>query len=299
MLRLCLCAALLTASWSLAHAQSGAAPQQRAALPADFHGKVAYFGNNSGKLSGIRRGAKPMTSKDCPRPDQRCPRLVGGSLEVELLFDGDVVRGRFRGSGGLEGGELIGRRNGSQCLLFDRNDGSQWIGACDQAGFTGAVRSVDNAPLGIELSFTTIGTRTIDFGRIRYLREQRARREARIKLLQQRLESSMPIEYRLEAAVELDSYGWTGDAYAPGTLTALRKSKARNGGRDYSIYAEYKLQGGGNGWVRATVQNDAITCLEQFDAPGICRPILTPLPIEIPAEEDAAAVDDWAAKPAG
>lgn len=256
------------------------------ALPADFEGKVSYFGNNTGKMSGARRGAPVGPSKECARPDHGCIRLVGGSLEVELIFAGDIVRGHFHGNGGLDSGELIGRRTGAQCELFDRSDGSMWTGLCDEQGFRGHVKSVDNAALGVDIGFTTIGTRSVDFGRVRELREQARRQEARIRVLHQRLDSNAPIDYRLDAAVELDSYGWTSDGYLPNSLSGLKKGKGHGG--DYTVYGDFRLKKGGTGWVRATVQGNSFTCLEMWDLPGVCRPILSPLPIDIPPEDEAA-----------
>lgn len=254
-------------------------------LPADFRGKVSYFGNHSGEIVTSRLSAAAKPSKDCPRPDQRCPVRIGGSLQVDLEFDGDVVRGSFRGSGGLSDSGLIGRRQGSQCRLFDLADGSVWSGSCTLEGFAGTVKSVPNAPTQISLAFEVVGTKASD-----YAEQERRRRDAllrarHIDMLRTTIASSAPIETRFAAVIELDSYSWLLDRLVPNSLTGVRKTKPRGG--NYEIYGEFQLTGSGTGWARAQVVGDQISCIEFWDFPGQCRPYNQPPAEPDPADEHA------------
>lgn len=293
MIRLTLTAALIATAWS---ARADAQPMQvvqpiasaDAGLPSDFQGKVRYFGNHSGEIATrLRAGERRSPRADCPRPDQGCPELVGGSLEVELEFDGDVVKGVFRGTGGLHDSGLIGRRQGAQCRLFDLTDGSVWSGRCDGEAFVGSVASVAGAARQIELRFETVGTRTIDFAERERRRREIIERQRRIEQLRGQIDSSAPIEKRFAAAVELDSYGWRDDRYVPGSLTDIERTRERD--NRFEISGAVALEGGGTGWIRARVENDAILCIESWDAPGMCRPIRTPLPLELPDDAPADA----------
>ena len=152
MIRVCLGVLLLLLTGISAPAALAQTAQDSAsALPEGFRGRISYFGNHSGEvISTTTISGGPR--RDCPRPDKRCPERIGGSLEIELTFDGEIVKGTFRGTGGLRDSALIGRRIGSQCRLYDLSDGSVWQGRCDAQGFVGGVKSVPNAQVQITLS---------------------------------------------------------------------------------------------------------------------------------------------------
>lgn len=255
-------------------------------LPDNFHGKVSYFGNHSGEVIVERTGESRKTKSDCTRPDQRCPKRIGGSLQVDLEFDGLVVRGSFRGSGGLHDSGLIGRRQGAQCRLFDLTDGSVWAGHCDRDGFVGTVKSVPGAATQMSLNFEVVGTKVND-----YAERDRRRREAlaaqrRSEFLRAVIGSNAPVDERFIAAIELDAYSWRYDRLRVETLRIVRRSKER-GGR-YQIEAEFELSSGGRGWARAQVDRESVVCVEFWDVQGKCRAInLSPqLPDPEPYDDD-------------
>ena len=185
-------------------------------LPDDFHGKVQYFGNHSGEVRATVPGTPRRTDTKCPKREGGCPELIGGSFQAELEFDGDIVRGQYRGTGGMRPSTLIGRRSGANCRLFDTTDGSVWSGRCDREAFIGSVRSVPNAPEQIELVFETVGVNTVDF----YQRE----RDLELVRAYDRLGGIVfgdgAGEARLDAILELQSYfaddGRTGIRATPG-----------------------------------------------------------------------------------
>lgn len=254
------------------------------ALPPEFRGKVLYFGNHSGEVVITRPGSgRKRTVENCPRPDQRCPERIGGSLEIELEFDGPVVRGQFRGTGGLRDSGLIGRREGAHCRLFDLSDGSVWDGRCDREGFVGAVKSVPNAAVQISLNFEAVGTKVRDYEEWERRRREAMMRKRRYDFLQATLAGTGPVEGKFEAAVELDSYGWPVERYARGTLNNIRRSKEKRG--VYDITGDFSLEGGGGGWARARVENEAIVCIELWSAPGACRPVFRAAPPEVPSDQ--------------
>ena len=285
MIRVCMGAMLLMTTWAVsASAQSngfaGGEPGQ--ALPDEFRGKVIYFGNHSGDVTSVRT-VRRGPSRDCPRPDQRCPERIGGALEVELEFDGDIVRGKYRGTGGLRESDLIGRRVGSQCRLFDVTDGSVWSGRCDDQSFLGAVKSVPNAAVQINLSFEVVGTRVRDYSEWQRRRYEALKRKRRYQALRAQYESGATSEQRFAAGIELDSLSWMIDRLQPGSIRDVTRTKERRG--VYELYGSFAIEGGGTGWARGRVESDTIVCVEFWDMPGVCRPFSIPEPPEDPAPE--------------
>ena len=249
-------------------------------LPADFAGKLLYFGNHSGEIVETRQIASRNKVK-CPKPGGGCPDRIGGSLQVELSFDGDIVKGRYRGTGGLRPANLIGRREGASCRLFDTSDGAVWTGRCDARGFTGGVKSVPNAGEQIGLSFETVAVRVIDFVEYDRMREL----ADRFPVLAPRAFGDADIGDRLDALLQIESLR-TGTPYRAGSLGKVRKSDSANRGRDYVAYAEYATGTGRTGWIRARMLNDGFACIELWDRPGVCEPVDRSAP-------EAEPVDDW------
>jgi hypothetical protein len=295
MFRMILGAMLALAAWStpaFAQNSNGIAVGEPngSGLPADFRGRISYFGNHSGEVVSVltmRGGPK----KDCPRPDHRCPERIGGSLEVELEFDGDIVKGTFRGTGGIRDSNLIGRRVGASCRLYDLADGSVWSGRCDSFSFSGSVASVPNSQVQVALKFDAVGTKTRD-----YSEWDRRRREAILArrhymVLQAQLKGNAPIETRFAAAVELDSYNWPFEQFRPGSLTDIRRTKTKRG--VYDISGSFQLAGGGSGWARAHVVDEDISCIELWDMQGVCRPLNIPGPPPEPDRDPPADSTSW------
>lgn len=276
MIRVILGVVLALAAFSTpALAQGGNGGTDATALPSEFHGKVSYFGNHSGEVKStrtIRDGPK----RDCPRPDGGCPERIGGSLEIELEFDGEIVKGSFRGTGGLRESGLIGRRIGSTCRLYDLTDGSVWAGRCDSEAFTGTVKSVPNSAVQVSVSFEAVGTKVRDYSEWERRRREAIARKRRYDQLQATLAGNGPIETRFAAAIELDSYGWQYDRLRPGTIRNVTRTKARRGA--YLVSGEFALESGGSGWARAQIENEMIVCVEYWDIPGVCKPLAPPQP---------------------
>lgn len=249
-------------------------------LPDEFRGKISYFGNHSGEVISTRAGDVGKPSSDCARPDRRCPVRIGGSLQVDLEFDGVVVRGSFRGSGGLRDSGLIGRRQGSQCRLFDLTDGSVWAGHCDREGFVGTVKSVAGAGTQLTLSFEAVGTKTNDYAESERQRRQAQQIARRIEYLKSVILGNDPVEDRVLASVELDSFGWIYDRLLPDTLAISRRIKGSRG--SYTIEVTFSLDSGKKGWARARIDREAILCVEFWDYPGNCRAVKAPPPAASP-----------------
>lgn len=267
----CLMLAALLLAPSAAAAQSGSPETaSSAALAPDFYGKIIYFGNHSGEVVQTQPGAPRRTGGQCPKPGTTCPERIGGSFQVELEFEGEIVRGRYQGTGGMRPSRLIGRRSGGTCRLFDIGDGSVWTARCDNQGFAGTARSVENAAEQLRLSFETVGVRVIDLAGVQRQRELAA-------LYTQYAATAFgtgPIAQRLDALLVLDSYDAPqGTGYTQGTLGEVRISDRDNGGRDYTAYAPFTRDDGQSGWVRATVRGDVVTCIETSAKQGQCRVI--------------------------
>ncbi len=251
----------------------------------EFQGKVRYFGNHSGRIT-TRLGVPRRASNLCPKPGGTCPEPVGGSLQVELVFDGEIVRGKYHGTGGLPDGTLIGRRNGALCTLFDTGDGSEWNGVCDARGFTGAVKSVPNAGTQVEIGFQSVGISTIDYAAIYDQWRQEKAWARQFRLLESRAYGDGSIADRLDALLQLDSRRWPVERYVPGSLGPLKKSRG-------TYYATFQMEGGRSGWVRAQLSDKAFTCLEYWDAPGACHPFARPAaPPPPPDRPDLDGADD-------
>ena len=295
MLRISFVAALFISALTLVSAPAAARPGDDASanradgLSDNFHGKVSYFGNHSGELVAARTGDAHKPSRDCLRPNQRCPVRVGGSLQVDLEFDGVVVRGSFRGSGGLRDSGLIGRRQGSQCRLFDLTDGSVWSGQCNREGFVGTVKSVGGAANQLTLSFETVATKTNDYAERARQRLAALQAARRIEFLRSVIASTDSVDDRVLASVELDSYGWTYDRLRPETMTITRRTKLRRG--TYQVEVEFELLGGKKGWAIARIARDIIVCIEFWDYPGKCRAVKLPTPPAVPRDDGPEGED--------
>jgi hypothetical protein len=292
MIRLVLGAVLLlmaAGTPSLAQDNNGAAREGQG-LPENFHGKISYFGNHSGEVKSTRT-IRDGPRRDCPRPDGGCPERIGGSLEIELEFDGDIVKGSFRGTGGLRESGLIGRRIGSMCRLYDLTDGSVWAGRCDTESFMGAVKSVPNSAVQVTVNFEAVSTKVRDYSEWERRRREAIARKRRYERLQATLNGNGPIESRFPAAIELDSYGWQYERLRAGSIRNVTRTKAKRG--VYQVSAEYTLDNGATGWARGQIENEIIVCVEYSDLPGVCRPLNAPTPPEEPEDKPPAEVSSW------
>ncbi len=266
-------------------------PAATGGLPEDFRGKVQYFGNHSGEVVATVPGTPRRTDKKCPKREGGCPELIGGSFQAELEFDGDIVKGEYRGTGGMRPSTLIGRREGADCRLFDTNDGSVWSGRCDREAFIGTVRSVPNAPEQIELVFETVGVSTVDF----YERDRTRELIAAYDRYGGIAFGEGAGESRLDAILQLHGYFVEpGEAYRPGTLRNVERESEKKNSPVYSVYGDYTRIDGASAWARARFEYDRFVCLETSVEQGYCRPIDSLPPTLDPEDE----FFDFAATPA-
>jgi hypothetical protein len=114
-------------------------------LPPDFRGTITYRGSHGALLDrGPRRGT----------------RQYGGSLTIELTFEGNRVTGRFSGTGGINSGTMTGTRNGNHCRLIEARDGDVIEGECTRSRLSARARSTRaNA---MTASFEAQATRVVD-----------------------------------------------------------------------------------------------------------------------------------------
>ena len=275
---LALCLALL--GFTPAMAQVAVPPAD--GLPDDFRGKVQYFGNHSGEVVATVPGTPRRTDAKCPKREGGCPELIGGSFQAELEFDGEIVKGRYEGTGGMRPSTLIGRRDGANCRLFDTADGSVWSGRCDREAFIGTVRSVPNAPEQIELSFETVGVNTVDF----FEQERTRQLIAAYDQFGGIAFGDAAGESRLDALLRLHGYFVdTGNAYRPGTLRNVERESDKKNSPIYSVYGDYSTIDGATAWARARFEYDRFVCIETSVEPGFCRPI-DPVPPNLDGGSD-------------
>ena len=257
-------------------------PPSSGGLPDDFHGKVQYFGNHSGEVTATKPDTPRRTSTKCPKREGGCPEQIGGSFQAELEFDGDIVKGKYRGTGGMRPSTLIGRRDGANCRLFDTADGSVWSGRCDREAFIGTVRSVPNAPEQIELAFETVGVNTVDY----YQREHQLELVRAYERYAGIVFGKGSGESRLEPILELNSYFVDrGQGYRRGTLRNVKRESEKKNSPFYSVYGEYTRVDGAGAWARAQFEYDRFVCLETSVEPGYCQTI-APNPPEVDPAED-------------
>ncbi|MBD58828.1 MAG: hypothetical protein CL808_01720 [Citromicrobium sp.] len=259
-----------------------ATPPSDGGLPEDFYGKVQYFGNHSGEVVATVPGTPRRTDTKCPKREGGCPELIGGSFQAELEFDGDIVKGKYRGTGGMRPSTLIGRRNGANCRLFDTTDGSVWSGRCDREAFIGTVRSVPNAPEQIDLAFETVGVNTVDF-------YERDRTRELIRAYDQFGGIAFGQgagEARLDAILQLHGYFVEpGQAYRSGTLRNVERESDKKNSPIYSVYGDYTTINGASAWARARFEYDRFVCIETSVEQGYCRPIESTAPVLDPDED--------------
>lgn len=245
-------------------------PAATGGLPEDFQGKVQYFGNHSGEVIATVPGTPRRTDTKCPKREGGCPELIGGSFQAELEFDGDIVKGKYRGTGGMRPSTLIGRRNGANCRLFDTADGSVWSGRCDREAFIGTVRSVPNAPEQIDLAFETVGVNTVDF----YERDRTQQLIDAYDRFGGIAFGEGAGESRLDAILQLHGYFVEpGEAYRPGTLRNVERESDKKNSPVYAVYGQYTRIDGVSAWARARFEYDRFVCIETSVEQGFCRPI--------------------------
>ena len=260
-------------------------PADNDGLPEDFHGKVQYFGNHSGEVRATVPGTPRRTDAKCPKREGGCPEQIGGSFQAELEFDGDIVKGQYRGTGGMRPSTLIGRRNGANCRLFDTADGSVWSGRCDSEAFIGTVRSVPNAPEQIELAFETVGVNTVDF----YERERNLELVRAYERLGGIVFGEGSGESRLDAILQLQGYFVDpDDAYRPGTLRNVERQSEKKNSPIYTVYGDYTRMDGASAWARARFEYDRFVCIETSVEPGVCR-VIDAIPPEVEPQDDIFA----------
>jgi hypothetical protein len=264
-------------------------------LPADFEGKVAYFGNYTGTSSIL--ATQPRRAKDvpCPYQDHRCRKaIVGGGVKVVLEFRGERVVGffyavdGFRGPEGLKVGSLTGRRRGNGgCELFQA-DGSRWTGTCGAKEFVGNISTDAGIPNAFAVRFNTLAMHMRDEGEIRRNRWEAQRREGRIGTLRSRLGSGSPQD-RFFAAAELESYSWHPSGVAADAVSVPEWPAKFRKNRTYELRSDVRLPGGGNGWVMVRFQGSDVACVASHRHPQ-CGPIREPLPSPSGADDDS---DGW------
>jgi hypothetical protein len=264
---------------------------KEAMLPADFEGKVAYFGNYTGTSSVLAVTPRGARDVPCPYRDHRCRRAtVGGGVKVVLEFRGERVIGffyavdGFRGPEGLKVGTLTGRRReDGSCELF-QSDGSRWTGLCGAKEFVGDISTDAGIPNAFDVHFNTVAMHIRDLGEIRRNKWEAQRREGRIASLQSRLHSGSPQD-KFFAAAELESFSWVptgvpGERF--GTPEWPRKFKR---GRVYDIRSDYPLPGGGNGWILVRFEGSDFRCVASHRRPN-CGAIAEPLPFRLDSNDD-------------
>ncbi|MBO9712142.1 hypothetical protein [Sphingomonas sp.] len=258
--------------------------EQGTVLPPDFHGKVLYFGNHSGRVYSIKTNHGGPRN-DCIRPDGSCPEQIGGSLQIELMFEGDVVKGQFRGTGGLRESTLIGRRVGPRCDLYDPIDGSMWSGVCDSKNFIGKVTSVPNALVKVDLDFRAVSVEYKDFSDWERAYQAALARVRAYDYLRAQYDGYSPPQDKLLAAIQLAAFDWNYDPLVPNSFGPVSSGKSKWG---YYIQVGYRLESGVNGWARArlTRKNGEVACIIFWERPREedCRPFIPPQrPPEPPA----------------
>lgn len=287
MVRACLIAAMLVL---LAPLTATARPvdDASAAFDPEFDGKISYVGNYTGQISVLREGAGRQRYQPCPYRDRRClTQTVGGGLKVWLKLRGDHIIGKYESSGDLAGwgglgsGELRGRRTETGCQLF-QTDGTVWQGVCDTNGFSGEIISVAGAAKQSRVAFTTLGMQMLDQGALERVKAEAAAREARIDWLGRLINSDAPVERRVVAAIELDSYGWERDAIRRGGISAPTGKTHKR--KPYQLFSTVSLVSGREVSVAVAIERGEIQCLD-YGIAGGCRPIRAPIPIAIPAQQ--------------
>ena len=259
MIRFCLLALLLIAGWTApaaAQYTDAAASEELKPLPPDFRGKIRYFGNHTGLVRSIHT-FRDGPFKDCVKPSKNCPEQIGGSLQVDLEFQGDIVHGVFRGTGGLRESRLVGRRIGAQCELYDPADGSTWSGICNRRNFNGQVTSVANALVKVDLKFTAVGIEVDDFSDLYDAWRAEVVRVQRYDQLIAQWNGAESAETRFRTAVELSVYGWQLDPYVPGSMGPLTATDENSNTR--TLYVEFATESGGRGWARAALAREKVS----------------------------------------
>lgn len=254
------------------------------ALPPDFEGKVAYFGNYTGTSSVLAEQPRGARDVPCPFRDSRCRKAtVGGGVKVVLEFKAQRMIGffyavdGFRGPEGLKIGSLTGRRTADgTCELFQA-DGSRWTGGCGRSEFTGAITTADGIPNAFDIRFQTVAMHMRDERTVRERSWEASRRERRIALLHSQL-GGAPRE-AFYAAAQLESYSWLPAGINAERIAAPNFPKKFKRSRVYDLRSEFVAPDGApGGWLMVRFEGEHFKCIASARRPN-CSEIAAPLPL--------------------
>jgi len=126
-------------------AGTAAQPAPSDTLPPDFRGRISYQGTHRA---------------NCSRGGEERARY-GGSLNVELTFNGNNVTGSFSGTGGINTGTMSGTRTGNRCRMIESRGGDLIEGECTRTRFSAIARSQGNRD-ALAARFEANATRFVD-----------------------------------------------------------------------------------------------------------------------------------------
>lgn len=233
-------------------------------LPSDFRGRITYQGTHGATLDrGPRRGS----------------REYGGALTIELTFEGNSVRGRFSGTGGINSGTMSGTRSGSQCRLFEDRAGDIIEGECSRTRFDAVARS-QNARNAMAARFEGQATQFADARIEEQQRQVAAAEAAQRRREQEAAYAALPnagpaLTRRLDTYVQADSQGWVRNRYSAGSMTDVKIVDGTVRSGNFVMRGSYTFNGGSRGWVMAKMTNGQLECIQFWDSMTGCRGLRT------------------------
>lgn len=267
-LRLLIPASLVAALPASLPAQQYGGSQMSASsdtLPANFRGRITYQGTHEAVLErGSRRGS----------------RQYGGSLTIELTFDGNAVSGRFSGTGGINNGTMSGTRNGSRCRLFEERAGDIVEGECTRTRFSAVARSQgsrNSMAAAFEARATQLADARVEEEQRRIAAAEAAERARAAAAAYDALPSAGPaLTRRLDGYVQTDARGWAYHRYDAGSLTNVKiiDGSVRSG--NFVMQGYYTFNGGSRGWVMGKMAGGKLECIQFWNSVIGCRGLRTP-----------------------
>lgn len=257
------------------------------ALPPEWRGRIRYSGTHEGYVQ-TASAMRDLSLEGAVRALNGQRRQYGGTLEMDLTFDGRAVSGTVSGTGGISTSRLRGTREGSRCRLTV-DDVALLEAECTRAALTGISRNRSDSSDTMVMRIEARAISVVDAAeqerqqlaaaaaaetRRQAAQAERDRAEAADRARIAALPAASAAQARLLAeAVRQDSGAWLVNEFDAGSMVNVRV--AGRDGAATTLRGEYTFNGGRPGWVEARVTGGRIECLDYWDMSG-CAPVRTP-----------------------
>ena len=276
---------------------SGTEPEETSGtIPANFRGEIQYVGQQSAEVTtpgkAPRLNNRNILGSIISAAGNSKTQNFSGTLNLTIVYDGNTVRGRYAGTGGLIPGSFTGTRRGDVCTTYDDRDGTMNLVRCNENEYSGTFTTPPNANPKVKGQYSTVATKMIDYverDRLAVQRQAEVQSASRAAAIQREADArtaaaayaALPnagstLTRQLDGFVQTDSLGWASNRYNTGSMSNVKivEGSVRSG--NYVMRGEFTYAGGAEGWVMAKMGGGQFECIQFQDTMTGCRPLRTP-----------------------